>query len=419
MGDGLLEGIRVVESAQLFNGDTLGMLLADLGADVVKVESPFRGDYLRDFLGQITPHHSPAHLHVNRNKRSLTLDLRTEEGRAVFWRLLDRADVFVDGNSADACDKLGIGYEAQRAHRPRIVYCQCTGFGSTGPYSTIPTHGQMMGASVGAFPLEVGDDGAVHRIKRELYMGGIASGGEGTAAGAVYAAYHIAAALVRRERTGIGCFIDVAAGEAVLSAAWIGAIYNLNDHRITDRSGLMPRRPDGTIEERVSAKYNFYETQDHRFLLFCCIEHKFWDNFCKAVGREDLLDAKDEAQPVDFGVGEDSDWLRTELQRIFRERTQAQWVELAATHDIALGPAARASELTGDPHLRERGTIVETEHPQAGSFTDIMLPALVDGVRSSSLRRHAPALGEQTDEVLAELGYTAADVERMRAAGTV
>jgi crotonobetainyl-CoA:carnitine CoA-transferase CaiB-like acyl-CoA transferase len=112
---GLLSGIRVLESAQLFNGDSLGAILGDLGADVIKIESPFRGDYLRDFLGQVAPHNSPAHLHINKNKRSVALDLRKEAGRELFWQLLATANVFVDGNSADAMVKLGVGYEAQRS----------------------------------------------------------------------------------------------------------------------------------------------------------------------------------------------------------------------------------------------------------------------------------------------------------------
>src|SRR3954454_6982835 len=111
----LLDGIRVLESAQLFNGDRLGGLLADLGADVIKVESPGVGDYLRDFLGQITPHHSPAHIQVNKNKRSIPLDLRQAEGRELFFELLQTADVFIDGFAGDACTKLGIGYDQQRA----------------------------------------------------------------------------------------------------------------------------------------------------------------------------------------------------------------------------------------------------------------------------------------------------------------
>src|SRR3954447_23161162 len=181
----LLDGVRVLESAQLFNGDTLGVLLADLGADVIKVESPFRGDYLRDFLGQVQPHYSPAHLQVNKNKRSLALDLRGERGREIFFRLLQTADVFVDGNASNALDKLGIGYEQQRAVKPDIVYCQYSGFGSTGPYAPIPTHGQMMNAAGGAVPLKMCDDGLVRYDRSPQFFNGLASGGEGTAAGAV------------------------------------------------------------------------------------------------------------------------------------------------------------------------------------------------------------------------------------------
>ena len=140
----LLAGIRVIESAALYNGDSLGMLLGDMGADVIKVESPFRGDYLRDFLGQITPHHSPAHLQVNKNKRSVTLDLRKDAGREVFWRLLDTADVFVDGNAADACEKLGIGYEAQRPAQAR--------------HRVLPVHGVRVGRALPRHPDPRPDD---------------------------------------------------------------------------------------------------------------------------------------------------------------------------------------------------------------------------------------------------------------------
>lgn len=129
----LLAGIRVIESAVLFNGDTLGGHLGDLGADVIKVESPTGGDYLRHMLGQVTPGRSPAHLQVNRGKRSFALDLRSDEGRKAFWDLHATADVFIDGTAGDALDRLGIGYPAQRQRKPDIVYCQYSGYGSTVP----------------------------------------------------------------------------------------------------------------------------------------------------------------------------------------------------------------------------------------------------------------------------------------------
>jgi len=378
----LLEGIRVVESATLFNGDTLGTILGDLGADVIKVESPFQGDYLRWFLGQITPGNSPAHVQVNKNKRSVAIDLRTPEGLDVFWKLLDTADVFVDGNASDACAKLGIGYEHQRLRKPDIIYCQYSGFGSEGPYAAIPTHGQMMNALAGAL-LQPAD----------APMGGTASGGEGTAAGAVHAALHVSAALTYRHRTGEGCFIDVAGVDGVIAQSWIASTYALNDDRITDRSSL----PGGAM----GAKYAHYETKDGFGVLFCCIEPKFWANFCRAVERDDLIESHREGA-VDFG--DPTDDLGAEIQRIIGARDLADWMVLAAERDIPMGPSYRGlAEAVDDAHLRTRGVIHEQDHPTLGRFTYIGEAGKVAG-QPYRVRYPAPALGEHTDEILKELG---------------
>jgi crotonobetainyl-CoA:carnitine CoA-transferase CaiB-like acyl-CoA transferase len=166
----LLEGVRVVECAVLFNGDQTGRHPADLGAGVIKVEAPGVGDYLRDFLAQIVPHHSPAPMYVNRNKRSVTLNLRSDEGREAFFTLLRTADIFVDGFAGDACARLGIGYDDQRRVKPGIIYAQCSGFGAHGPYAQIPTRGQMMGALGGGIELAMGSDNLV------CERGGLADG---------------------------------------------------------------------------------------------------------------------------------------------------------------------------------------------------------------------------------------------------
>ena len=408
----LLEGIRIIESAQLFNGDSLGMYLADVGADVIKVESPFLGDYLRDFLGQIVPHHSPAHMQVNKNKRSVALDLRQSAGREIFWRLLDTADVFVDGNAHDAMAKLGVGYEDQRQRKPGIIYCQYTGYGSTGPYAPIPTHGQMMNALAAATPVEMGHEGLMHPIHPAPgRMGDMLMGGDGTAAGAVHAALHVAAALVRRERTGEGCFIDVAGHDGVIAQAWIGATYALNIDRVTDERTL----PSG---RGSSAKYQWYETRDKKALLFCCIEPKFWRNFCNAIGRTDLLDRHDADRPVDFGGGDDA--LRRELQKVFHTRDLSEWADLAAKHDIALGPAPTTlGDAKGDPHLQTRGIFVEGEHPVAGPFTYIGEAAIVEG-QPYEVRYPAPILGEHTLDVLGgELGIPEETLEKLAADGVI
>jgi crotonobetainyl-CoA:carnitine CoA-transferase CaiB-like acyl-CoA transferase len=401
----LLAGIRVLESAQLFNGDRLGGLLADLGADVIKVESPGRGDYLRDFLGQMTPHHSPAHVEVNKNKRSITLNLRTDAGRDVFWRLLETADVIVDGNVAGTMDALGVGYEAVRARKPGIVFCHYSGFGAAGPYAVIPTHGQMMNALVAGTPMAKDEEGFLHPRIPSDRMGSTANGGEGTATGAAYAALHVASALVARARTGEGCFIDAAGADGVAANSWVALTYALNDHRITDRS-TMPARAEG---ENVGAKYQFYETRDGKVLLFCCIEPKFWRSFCEAIERADLIGDEGSA-PVEWA---DDVELRRALQGIFHERDLSDWVALAAKHDIAMGPAYQEmAELPRDEHLRTRGLFVDGVDPDGAPYTYIGLPALVNGDQFE-VRRPAPDLGQHTDEVLAEIGCSSQDIERL------
>jgi crotonobetainyl-CoA:carnitine CoA-transferase CaiB-like acyl-CoA transferase len=398
-----LKGVRVLECAVLFNGDQTGRILADLGADVIKVESPGGGDYLRDFLGQITPHHSPAHIYVNRNKRSMTLNLRSDEGRKIFFDLLKTADIFVDGFAGDACAKLGIGYEDQKKVKPDIIYAQCTGYGAHGPYAQIPTHGMMMGALAGGTPMVMGEDGLV----RPSGADGI---GDGTTIAASYAAMSAVAALQYRARTGQGVYIDSAGSDGVLATSWFPATYAWNDHRLTVARGT----GDGS---GGSAKYQFYETADRRFVLFCGIEHKFWDNFCRAVGRKDLTQEKNTSAPVDFGGSQEE--LRRELQKIFHTKTQDEWVQIALDHDIAMGPAHRHADLRDDPQLKAREIIYEGVHPDAGEFSYVGWPAPISG-QKFDVYRPAPKLGEHTGEVLSELlGYSADQVKALKDARTV
>lgn len=407
--DDMLKGVRVVESASLLNGDTLGMLLGDLGADVIKVESPGRGDYLRDFMGQITPHNSPAHLQVNRNKRSVALDVRTESGREAFWRLIDTADVFVDGNAAGAADRLGIGYTEQRQRNPRIVYASVTGFGLFGPYQPIPTHGMLMTALAGANPVARGADGLMHPVPPSG-IGGTERGGEAVTAAAVHAALQIVAALYARHTSGRGRHIDVAGSDAVIAQAMLSVIYALNDARLTDRSSLP------TIDGGVwtGAKYQFYETKDDKVVILAAIEDKFWKSFCAAIERPDLAadGPPSSSGGVDFGADETA--LREQLNEVFATRTCEEWVDLAVRHRFPLGPApSTLAEMAEDRQIRSRSILVEGHHPDAGPFVYMGSPAVLDG-KGFRVRRHAPALGEHTTEVLTEIGYTASGLDALR-----
>ena len=411
---GLLDGVRVLEVAVLFNGDLVGQHLGDLGADVIKIESPGRGDYLRDMLGQIVTHQSPAHLQVNRNKRSVTLDVRADEGRELFWTLLEQTDVFVDGLLSGACDRMGIGYDEQRRRKPSIVYCHCSGFGATGPYAAIPTHGQMMNAAAAGVALSLDPDGFVRQHPNDELMFGTSGGGDGTTAAAVHAALRTVAALLRRDRTGAGAVLDAAGADAVIAQGWIGAVYGWNEQRLTSRTGLRPR---GT-PPFSSARYQYYATSDARFVLFCAIEPKFWRRFCAAIERPDLVGADaDGAAPVEFAHGDDA--LRRELQQVFATRTQQEWVSVAIEHDVPIGPAHQGvAALLDDDHLRSRDIVVEGEHPVAGPFKYVGSPVIVDGERFE-VQRPAPDLGQHTDEVLAEIGIEVDEIARLRAAGIV
>ena len=404
----LLAGVRVMESAQLLNGDTVGMFLGDLGADVVKVEAPPRGDYLRYFLGQLVPGYSIPHLQVNKNKRSVALDLKSDAGREAFLRLVESAEIFVDGNRPGVLDRLGVGYEVQRARNPRIVYVQHTAYGTIGPYRDIPTHGMMMGALAGAHLVEEGADGFLHR--RDPQINGTEIAGEATVTGAAHAAMWACAALVRSRATGEGAYLDVSAADAVVVSAYYPVLDQLNGPRVTDRSG-MAQMESG---ELVGSKYQFYKTRDDRVILFCCLETKFWRNFCRAAGREDLLeDQAPDNVDADWGTPE----LRKQLTALFRTRDLADWVAMAAAHNIAMGPANQGvTEMSEDPGIQAHEVILDEHHPVAGDYAVIGTPVLVAG-DPYTVRYPAPSPGEQTSDVLYESGFTASEVSALLESG--
>jgi crotonobetainyl-CoA:carnitine CoA-transferase CaiB-like acyl-CoA transferase len=402
----LLEGVRVVETGVLMTVDFLGRLLGDEGADVVKVETPAQGDYLRNIMTRFGPDNSAFHLVLNRNKRSVTVNARTAEGQAIMSRLVADADVFITGNVGATNRALGLDYESLHRIKPDLVYCQATGYGASGPYADVPTHGQMMDDLGGSAPdLEVDEQGFV------VATGGGSGGARGVVIGPLFAAFGVAAGLARAARTGVGCYLDVSCADAVLAAEWLGALPALNPSKV-DPSG-----PGGSAGGGAggSAKYQHYETKDGRFILFCGIEPKFWDHFCRAVGRADLLADHNRDLVVDFGGGEDE--LRLELQRIFHTKTLSEWMHVAAEHDIAMGPAVRFDEIHGDPHLVARGMVVTEHHPLFGDILTLGNPLVVPD--QTFTVRSAPAHGEHTDEVLAELGYDDDARAALRASGII
>lgn len=370
---GLLDGVRVIESASMASGGGVGMLLADLGADVIKVENPHGGDLIR-YFGQLAPGFSPAFLQLHRNKRGVTADLRSDDGRAFFAALLASADVLIDGNAIGTLAKCGFGRERIAELNPNLILCEVNGFGSTGPYASIPVHGLMMQALIGDPPVEV--PGAP-KPKPSA---------DGALAAANSAAMHIAAALYRRSVTGQGAVIDVSGADALLLAELVLASYELNQDRLADPSAI-----DQMLGGYLGPRYRLYDAADGQ-IAFTVMEPAIWQRFCAAVDRPDLV----ATQAAD-------DELTAQLAAVFAARTVAEWVDIARQHRISIGPVHTSmAEVAADPHIEARGVLIASEHPVAGTFVGVGTPAIVDDERFE-ITRPAPALGEHNEELRAEL----------------
>ena len=387
----LLEGLRVVEVA-LLAPNQLGMHLADLGADVVKVEEPGRGDYTRNVgrtrLGGV----SMLHVRWNRGKRSIALDLRHPEGAAVFRDLVATSEVVIEGLRAGALARRGLGYDDLAAVNPALVFVSLSGFGQTGPYRDLATHGVAYDAFAGLAAPERTDDGFLAIPHRYFDIG--------TQAGALYATAGVLAAVLHARATGRGTWLDVAQADAAV--AWNAS--RIDPYLVGVETEAVPE--SGGMAAAV--RYQYYDTADGRSVLFQASERHFFERFCRAVDREDLLSPGDGAEHGEHARGDVA--LRWELAAIFVTRSQAEWVAFFLDHDVPGGPVHRPGELVDDPQFQAR-------FAPAGPGT---LRTPVHTGDTGSPGRPAPELGEHTDEVLRELlGYDGDRVGALRVAGVV
>jgi crotonobetainyl-CoA:carnitine CoA-transferase CaiB-like acyl-CoA transferase len=386
-----LTGLRVLDLTRLLPGPFATLVLADLGADVVKVEEPGGGDWLRD----LPPHGgevSAAFHALNRNKRSIALDLRRSEGAAAFLRLARRADVVVESFRPGVLDRLGVGYEALRREVPRVVLCSITGYGQDGPYARRAGHDLGYLALAGVLGAN-GTPDAPHAPG--VQVADVAGGAWPAVAG-------ILAALVRRAATGEGGHVDLSMTEGALAM-------------LTLPLGIAWARGTPISRGRElltggAACYAVYRTRDGRFVALAALEPKFFAALCEGVGRPDLAPRQHEAP---------QDALRAELARIFASRTWAEWSAFAEAHDACVSPVLEGDEPRADPQLRSRGAFVEVPTPWEGrAMPGIACPVRFRDAGSPPLRP-APRLGEHADEVLGEAGFSAADIAGLRAAGVL
>ena len=392
MSAGPLNSVRVLDLTRLLPGGYATLLMADLGADVVKVEEPGKGDYIR-WTPPMVGEFSTGHIALHRDKRSLTLNLRSNEGREVFLGLAERFDVVVESFRPGVMDRLGVGYQVLRERNPRLVYCAITGYGQDGPRALAAGHDANYASYAGMLSI-VGEEGR-RPVVPGLQVGDLAGGG-------MSAVIAILAALHKREVDGTGDFCDVSMTDGIVSWLSIHAAEFFATKQVPERermhlSGAYPC-------------YRVYPAADG-WVSVGALEPQFWAALCEAIDRSDLLgDA--------FAVGERRDEVIAELEGVFSTRTRAEWMALLEGKDVCVAPVLDFAEAFEDPQIQHRGMVLETDLPGGESTAVIGNPFKFSSDREVA-HRPPPRMGEHTAEVLAELGLGEPDLERLRSAGAI
>jgi formyl-CoA transferase len=381
-----LQGIRVLDISQVMAGPFACMLLGDLGADVIKVEPPDGGDQTRRAMGfRMKGDDSFGFLNMNRNKRSITLDLKADEDRGIFFRLAQTADVIVENYRPGVMKRLGIDYEAVRAVNPGIIYASISGFGQSGPWSQRPGFDLIAQAASGIMSITGEPDAPP--AKSGVPVADIGC--------SLFAVYAILSAYIGRQSTGEGQYIDASLFDAGIAFA----IWDISEYWGT---GRVPTRI-GTAN-RMAAPYQAVEAADGHFVLGANND-RLWRRLCIAIERPDLVDHPD--YRTNALRMENRPALVAELEATIRTRPKHEWVELLLGAGIPAGPINDFREALENPHTEAREMVMEIDHPVEGRVRNIGFPVKLHGT-PQAVRRHPPLLGEHRDEILRELGLAPA-----------
>jgi crotonobetainyl-CoA:carnitine CoA-transferase CaiB-like acyl-CoA transferase len=392
---GPLGGLRVIDVTQMLAGPYCTWLLGGLGADVIKVERPGQGDFTRS-IGPFLGGHSLYFLSVNRNKRSLTLNLKTEAGREILKRLATTADIFVENYRPGVMERLGLGYDDLAAVNPRLVYASVSGYGHTGPYRARPAFDLIVQALSGMMSVTGEPDRPPVRVGVSI----------GDIAASLFAAVGILAALQERGRTGLGTFVDVSMLDcqlALLENA-IGRLLN---------AGELPMRLGS--RHPLIVPFQAFPTQDDPIVV-CVDTENQWRRFCSAIGRDDLLhDARFRDGTARASHHAD---LEPILADVFRSRGSRVWLQILDEADVPCAPINTVAAAVRDPQVRARGMIVEVDIPDRGRAGFAGIP-----IRTSSYTpRHEtppPRLGEHTRCLLEEIGFSGDEINRLQLDGII
>jgi len=402
-----LAGIRIIESS-LLGPAAITTHLADLGAEVIKVESP-SGDYVREMTWPIVEGVSLLHLHINRGKRSLTLDLRTPEGVEVYRELVRGADVVIEAMRPGSLARRGLGYEDLRAINPRIVFCNISGYGMTGPYKDLPSHGIAFDTWAGLVNPDYDEEGFCF-IPEHASVG--------MHAGPLFGALGVLASVIRARETGGGCMLEIGQSDAAAYMDWYRSeswlAYERPEDEVTgNKADDYVRRAPGTAGMKEGVRYQMYDSSDGH-VLFMASEQAFWKNFCDCVGRPELFEKWPGSKFADHARGNRE--LQRELREIFKTKTSAEWIRLGDEKNFPIAPVNTPKSIADDPQFRDRFPLYS-----AAAHGIDMLPFPVKFVDETLPEpTKAPTVGEHNRQVLREvLGYDDAKIAELEKAGAL
>ncbi len=382
-----LEGIKIIDFSKWLPGQYCGMVLGDFGADVIKVED-VKGDVTRGFTPAKEPGMSYWHLMLNRNKRGITVNLKTPAGREVLLRLLKEADVFLEGFRPGYLKMLGLDYESVSKINPRLIYCSITGFGPEGKYKHMPSHDLNVIGLAGVAAPEDGTDISVPSVQ-------VAALG-----GSLNAISGILMALYARERTGKGQIVNVDLYSSAINA------------EITAISSVIGCRETGmpSFGRTASHYYSVYKTKDGRYLSIGTIEPKFWQKMCRLIDLPEL-----ESRQFDFAHSAE---IKEKLAVAFAGKTQAEWLELIGKDEFCVTPIRTLQEALDSSLTTEQSQMLVTKKEDFGNYTYVKSAVKLSDT-PGTIRKRAPYLGEHTQEVLESAGYTKEEIAAMHEKGEI
>ena len=384
-----LHGLRILDLTLTLPGPYCTHLLADFGAEVIKIENPeVGGDWFR--------HEEPAvkgmglrFLDLNRNKKSLTLNLKSPRGKEIFFSLAENAAVIVEGFRPGVVERLGIDYSRVKSVNPRIVYCSISGYGQDGPYRLLAGHDLNYLGYSGILDVTGYEDRPP--ALPSVFIADYSAGG-------LMAAVGILLALTAAGKTGKGQFVDISMFDGVVGLQHAALAEFLS-------TGRPPRRGKFWGAGNIPC-YSLYETKDGKAITLGPLEPQFWANLCRALGREDFIEHQ-------WAQGAKQEEIYAFFRTTFLQRTRDEWVAFFQGQDVCLGPVKNMEETLEDPQVRHRQMVIEVEHPQAGPLKQIGIPIKLSET-PGEIRDPAPSLGQHTEEILKALGYDGQAIEKLR-----